>query len=64
MNEEKLNRLKKFTLLLVDDEEALLDKLHTVLSIFFKEVIMAKNGQEALDIYHTQHIRYARAKRL
>ena len=56
MNEEKLNRLKKFTLLLVDDEEALLDKLHTVLSIFFKEVILAKNGQEALDIYHTQNI--------
>ena len=56
MNEEKLNRLKNFTLLLVDDEEALLDKLHTVLSIFFKEVILAKNGQEALDIYHTQNI--------
>lgn len=56
MNEEKLNILKNFTLLLVDDEEALLDKLHTVLSIFFKEVIMAKDGQEALDIYHTQSI--------
>jgi len=56
MNEKKLSLLKNFTLLLVDDEEALLDKLHTVLSIFFKEVIMAKNGQEALDIYHTQNI--------
>ena len=56
MNEEKLNILKNFTLLLVDDEEALLDKLHTVLSIFFKEVILAKDGQEALDIYHTQNI--------
>ena len=56
MNEEKLNILKNFTLLLVDDEEALLDKLDTVLSIFFKEVILAKNGQEALDIYHTQNI--------
>jgi len=40
MNEEKLNILKKFTLLLVDDEEALLDKLHTVLSLFFKEIIV------------------------
>jgi len=56
MNEEKLTILKNFTLLLVDDKEALLDKLHTVLSIFFKEVILAKNGQEALDIYHTQNI--------
>jgi DNA-binding response OmpR family regulator len=56
MNEEKLHILKNFTLLLVDDEEALLDKLHTVLSLFFKEVIVAKDGQEALDIYHTQSI--------
>ena len=56
MNEEKLNILKNFTLLLVDDEKALLDKLHTILTIFFKEVILAKDGQEALDIYHTQNI--------
>ena len=33
MNEEKLHSLKNFTLLLVDDEEALLDKFHTVLSM-------------------------------
>ncbi|SFV71117.1 two-component response regulator family protein [hydrothermal vent metagenome] len=56
MNEEKLTMLKNFTLLLVDDEEALLNKLHIVLSLFFKEVILAKNGQEALDIYHNQSI--------
>ena len=56
MNEEKLNILKNLTLLLVDDEEALLDKLHIVLSLFFKEVIMAKDGQEALDIYHSHSI--------
>lgn len=56
MNESKLNSLKKHTLLLVDDDEELLEKLHTILSIFFKEVILAKDGQEALDIYHTQNI--------
>ena len=56
MNEKKLNLLKNLTLLLVDDEEALLDKLHTVLDIFFKEVVLAKDGQEALDIYHSQNI--------
>jgi len=56
MNEEKLTILKNFTLLLVDDEEALLNKLHIVLSIFFKEVILATDGQEALDIYHNQSI--------
>jgi len=56
MNESKLSTLKKHTLLLVDDEEDLLDKLHTILSIFFKEVVLATNGQEALDIYRTQDI--------
>lgn len=56
MNESKLNTLKKHTLLLVDDEEELLEKLHTILFIFFKEVVLAKDGQEALDIYYTQNI--------
>lgn len=56
MNESKLNTLKKYTLLLVDDEEELLEKLHTILSIFFKKVVLAKDGQEAFDIYRTQKI--------
>ncbi len=56
MNESKLNILKNFTLLLVDDEEDLLDKLNTILSIFFQKVVLAKDGKEALDIYNTQDI--------
>jgi len=56
MQEEKLSALKNLTLLLVDDDEELLDKLHVVLSLFFKVVIKAKDGQEALDIYHDKSI--------
>jgi len=56
MQEEKLGLLKNLTLLLVDDDEELLDKLHIVLSLFFKKVIGAKDGQEALDIYHSETI--------
>ncbi|WP_121628860.1 response regulator transcription factor [Poseidonibacter antarcticus] len=56
MNESKLNALKNFTLLLVDDEKELLDKLDTILSIFFKKVITAKDGSQALEIYENRKI--------
>jgi two-component system, OmpR family, response regulator VanR len=56
MTEEKLSRLKMFTLLLVEDDEELLNKLNVILSIFFKEVITAQNGKDALEIYSTQKI--------
>ena len=56
MNESKLNTLKKYTLLLVDDEVGLLDKLSTILSLFFENVVLAKDGQEALNIYRTQKV--------
>ena len=56
MNEEKLIRLKYLTLLLVEDDEVLLSKLQTILSIFFKEVLTALNGQEALAIYKKQKV--------
>jgi two-component system, OmpR family, response regulator VanR len=56
MLEEKLSRCKDFTLLLVDDDVELLNKLNIILSIFFKKVITASNGQEALEIFETQSI--------
>ncbi|NCO02298.1 MAG: response regulator transcription factor [Epsilonproteobacteria bacterium] len=56
MTEEKLSRLKQFTLLLVEDDAELLNKLNVILSIFFKDVITAPNGKEALAIYKTQKI--------
>ena len=56
MVEEKLAKLQSYTLLLVEDDEELLHKLHTILGIFFKEVLTALNGHEALDIYKNQKI--------
>ena len=56
MREEKLGRLKKLVLLLVEDDRELLEKLTVILSIFFGEVITAENGKEALNIYKTQKI--------
>jgi DNA-binding response OmpR family regulator len=51
MVEEKLSKLKNLKLLLVEDDEELLHKLNIILSIFFKEVITASDGIEALKIF-------------
>lgn len=56
MTEEKLSRLKLYTLLLVEDDEELLNKLNVILSIFFKEVITALDGKDALEVFKTQKI--------
>jgi len=56
MQEEKLNYLKKLTLLLVEDDEELLNKMKTILSIFFKDVVCAKDGQDAYEMFLTSKI--------
>jgi len=56
MDVSKLNLLKNLTLLLVEDDEELKNSIKDTLSIFFKEIITAQNGQEALFIYSTKHI--------
>lgn len=56
MVEEKLSRLKKFTLLLVEDDLELLNKLNIILSIFFRKVITANDGKEALEIFKKENI--------
>lgn len=56
MIEEKLSHLKKFTLLLVDDDAQLLSKMETILSIFFDKVVCASDGLIAYEIFSTQKI--------
>jgi DNA-binding response OmpR family regulator len=56
MVEEKLSRLKKFTLLLVEDDLELLNKLNIILSIFFRKVITAIDGKDALEIFKKENI--------
>lgn len=43
--------LKKSTLLYVEDEEILRNEISTLFESFFKEVIIASNGEEALEIF-------------
>jgi len=56
MIEEKLVKLKKYTLLLVEDDKELLNKLQIILEIFFKEVLTAMNGEEALNTYTNKKV--------
>lgn len=44
-----LKILKKMSMLLIEDDEELQDNLYQTLSIFFKKVILAKNGIEGIE---------------
>lgn len=56
MEISKLSILKNLTLLLVEDDEELKNSIKETLSIFFKNIITAKDGQEALLIYSKSNI--------
>lgn len=56
MEISKINILKNLTLLLVEDDEELKNSIKETLSIFFKNIITAKDGQEALLIYSKSNI--------
>lgn len=56
MYENKLNKLKNFTLLLVEDDEDLIQQFQAIFTLFFREVFIAKNGTDALDIYDKNQI--------
>lgn len=56
MSVSKLKLLKNLTLLLVEDDDELKNNLQDTLSVFFKEIITAKNGEEALNIYERKNI--------
>ncbi len=48
--------LKRQTLLLVEDDEELICNLADTLAIFFKNIITAKDGYEALEVYKNNTI--------
>ena len=52
----KINLLKNLTLLLVEDDEELRESTKETLALFFKNVFVAQNGLEALDIYSQNNI--------
>jgi len=49
-----LHQLKNLTVLLAEDDKAVLNDMAQMLSIFFKEVLLASNGEEALRLYETK----------
>ena len=49
--ENNIALLKSLNLLLVEDDNELRNSIKETLSIFFKNVFVAQNGLEALDIY-------------
>ena len=56
MNISNLNLLKNLTLLLVEDDEELRNSIKETLSLFFKEIITAPDGESALSIYLKNNI--------
>ena len=52
----KIGLLKNLTLLLVEDDEELKESIKETLAFFFKNVFVAQNGLEALDIYSQNSI--------
>ncbi|MGJ0299304.1 response regulator transcription factor [Aliarcobacter cryaerophilus] len=53
---QNINLLKNMTLLLVEDDEELRNSIKELLSIFFKNIFVASNGLEALEIYSKNSI--------
>ncbi|WP_148571737.1 response regulator transcription factor [Aliarcobacter cryaerophilus] len=56
MDKLKIGLLKNLTLLLVEDDEDLRESTKETLALFFKNVFIAQNGLEALDIYSQNNI--------
>lgn len=56
MDKLKIGLLKNLTLLLVEDDEDLRESIKETLALFFKNVFIAQNGLEALDIYSQNNI--------
>ena len=56
MDKLKIGLLKNLTLLLIEDDEELRESTKETLALFFKNVFVAQNGLEALDIYSQNNI--------
>ncbi len=52
MDKDILNRLSDYTLLFVENEEGIRKNFEEYFALLFKEVYIAKDGVEALEMYH------------
>lgn len=51
MNYNLINQLRGFTLLYAEDEAGIQNNIHEILDCMFKEIYLAKDGEEAYKIY-------------
>ncbi|WP_419769402.1 MAG: response regulator transcription factor [Candidatus Marinarcus sp.] len=51
LNQELIDQLSNFTLLYVEDEEGIRNNIFEILQDVFKEIYLAKNGEDAYKIY-------------
>lgn len=51
MNQELMGKLSSFSLLYAEDEEGIRNNVQEILECLFKELYLAKNGEEAYKIY-------------
>jgi len=51
MNQELLGKLSNFSLLYAEDEEGIRNNIQEILQYLFKDLYLAKNGEEAYKIY-------------
>lgn len=51
MNEEMIKKLSKYKVLYAEDDEGVRKSVHEMLSLLFNEVIIAKDGQEAYELF-------------
>lgn len=51
MNQELIGKLSNFTLLYAEDEEGIRNNIQEILQYLFKDLYLAKNGEEAYKIY-------------
>lgn len=51
MNHNLINQLRGFTLLYAEDEAGIQNNIHEILDCMFKDIYLAKDGEEAYKIY-------------
>ncbi len=55
MNKNNIN-LKLLTLLYVEDEDAIRENLSNVFSMIFKDILVASNAEDGLELYNNSHV--------
>lgn len=55
MNETMLNKLSKYKVLYAEDDEGVRKNVSEMLSLMFSEVVLAKDGMQAYELFQARH---------